>query len=192
MRRSSFTALLIAIVALTGVLGSAPHKAGAASGTVGIAIVTSLGTIDVALDQAHAPITVNHFLHLVDQKFYDGGTFFRAVPTFMIQGGDKARESARDTTIPLESTLKTGLQNVDGAISMARRPDPNSADSEFFICDGDQPTLDGSMTQPGYAAFGHITKNMELVRRIARLPAQEQMLISPVKIISIRRLPAPR
>ena len=188
MHRFRLAAVFVAVVALAGGLATGPLAAGAATGDVKVAIVTSLGTIEVVLDPVHAPITVKNFLRRVDQKFYDGGTFFRAVPTFMIQGGDKARETATDPTIPLESTLKTGLRNVDGAISMARRTDPNSADTEFFICDGDQPTLDGSMTQPGYAAFGHVTKNMDVVRRIARLPAQQQMLIAPVKIVRIRRI----
>jgi peptidyl-prolyl cis-trans isomerase A (cyclophilin A) len=91
--------------------------------------------------------------------------------------------------IPLETPLKSGLLNVDGALSMARTSEPNSATSEFFICDGAQPRLDGSMTEPGYAVFGHVTKNMELVRRIARLPAPGQMLTEPIKIIRVRRIP---
>jgi peptidyl-prolyl cis-trans isomerase A (cyclophilin A) len=188
MRRSPFTALLAAVV-LAGGLAAGPLPLNAAPTQVKVAIVTSLGTIEVVLDPVHAPITVKNFMHRVDQKFYDGGTFFRAVPSFMIQGGDKAHETATDPTIPLESPLKTGLRNVDGAISMARRTDPDSADTEFFICDGDQPSLDGSMTQPGYAAFGHVTKNMDVVRRIARLPAPGQMLTDPVKIVRIRRIP---
>ena len=81
------------------------------------------------------------------------------------------------------------MKNTDGAISMARTQEPNSATSEFFICDGDQARLDGSDTQPGYAAFGHVTKNMELVRQIARMPGAGQMLNVPVKILRIRRLP---
>jgi cyclophilin family peptidyl-prolyl cis-trans isomerase len=189
MRRSPFSAFLLALFTMVGVLATGSLPAGAAGGDVSIAIVTNLGTIEVALDPVHAPVTVKNFLHYVDSKFYDGGSFFRAVPMFVIQGGDKARETAADRPISLEPPLKTGLKNVDGAISMARTPDPDSATSEFFICDGDQARLDGSMTQPGYAAFGHVTKNMDLVRRIARLPAADQMLITPVKIISIRRIP---
>jgi len=185
VNRSIFAAIFITVAAALAV----PAAAAAASGEVNIAIVTSLGTIEVALDPVHAPITTKNFLQLVDRKFFDGGTFFRAIPTFVIQGGNKARETERDATIPLETPLKTGLRNVDGAISMARTSDPNSATSEFFICDGAQPALDGSMTEPGYAAFGRVTKNMELVRSIARLPGQQQMLLQPVKIIRIRRLP---
>ena len=188
MKRSAVAAFFAAGLLAAGFAFAPPVSAATPSpADVKVEIVTSLGTIEVALDPVHAPITVKNFLRLVDAKFYDGGTFFRAVPSFVIQGGDKRRETDRDKTIPLEPPPKTGLRNVDGAISMARTPDPDSATSEFFICDGDQPNLDGSTTQPGYAAFGRVTKNMDLVRRIARLPAQGQMLLEPVKIVSIRR-----
>jgi peptidyl-prolyl cis-trans isomerase A (cyclophilin A) len=178
----------IAIV-LAGVLTVGPLVAVAAPEQPQVAIVTSAGTIDVVLDPVHAPVTTKNFLDLVDRKFYDGGTFFRAVPGFVIQGGNKTRESDRDKTIPLETPLKTGVKNVDGSIAMARTSDPNSATSEFFIDDGDQAMLDGAANQPGYAAFGHVTKNMDVVRKIARLPAESQMLLAPIKIISIRRIP---
>jgi peptidyl-prolyl cis-trans isomerase A (cyclophilin A) len=182
-------AALAAVTALASMLAAAPLTARAASTDVTVAIVTSVGTIDVVLDPVHAPITTKNFLGLIDRKFYDGGTFFRAIPGFVIQGGDKPRETDRDATIPLETPLKTGLLNVDGAISMARTSNPDSATSEFFICDGAQPALDGAPGQPGYAVFGHVTKNMDLVRKIARLPGQSQMLLEPVKIISIHRVP---
>jgi len=180
----------LALLCLLG-LALAGSPARAAQSEVRIAIVTTLGTIEVALDPEHAPVTTKNFLHDVDAKFYDDGTFFRAIPGFVIQGGNKTREHDNDPTIRLESPLKTGLKNVDGAISMARTPDPDSASSEFFICDGDQPALDGTNARDGYAAFGHVTKNMELVRRIARLPADQQLLLKPVRIISVRRLPPP-
>jgi len=189
MKRSYVATVLIAALASVGGLAVRPPIGAAAPADVKIAIVTSAGTIDAVLDPAHAPITVKNFLHLVDRKFFDGGTFFRAVPQFVIQGGNKARETEHDPTIVLETPLKTGLRNVDGSLAMARTPDPNSATSEFFIDDGDQAMLDGTATQPGYAVFGHVTKNMDVVRKIARSPAQAQMLLEPVKIISIRRVP---
>ena len=176
-------------VVLAGVLTAGPLAASAAPAAPKVAIVTSAGTIDVVLDPVHAPITTKNFLSLVDRKFYDGGTFFRAVPGFVIQGGNKPRETDHDKTIPLETPLKTRVKNVDGAIAMARTSDPNSATSEFFIDDGPQAMLDGAPDQPGYAAFGHVTKNMDAVRKIARLPADSQMLLAPIKIISIRRIP---
>jgi peptidyl-prolyl cis-trans isomerase A (cyclophilin A) len=157
---------------------------------VPIRITTAQGSIDVVLDKAHAPKTTANFLRYVDAGFYNGGTFFRAVPGFVIQGGNKARERPSDPKIALEDPIKTGLRNVDGAISMARTSDPNSATSEFFICDGDQSSLDGSMSAPGYAAFGHVTKGMDTVRKIVNLPADNQMLTKPVTITKIVRVPA--
>jgi cyclophilin family peptidyl-prolyl cis-trans isomerase len=189
MQRSFFIAFLMSVLGLSSGLATGSLPATAAPAGVKIAIVTNLGTIEAVLDPVHAPVTVKNFMHYVNTKFYDGGTFFRAIPNFVIQGGDKPREQQSDPMIPLETPLKTGLLNVDGALSMARTTDPNSATSEFFICDGAQALLDGSMREPGYAVFGHVTKNMELVRQIARLPAQGQMLLTPIQIIRIRRLP---
>ncbi len=166
-----------------------PLAAAAAPAAPQVAIVTTAGTIDVVLDPVHAPITTKNFLDLVDHKFYDGGTFFRAIPGFVIQGGNKTRETDHDKMIPLETPLKTGVKNLDGSIAMARTSDPNSATSEFFLDDGDQARLDGAPGEPGYAAFGHVTKNMDLVRKIARLPVAGDQLVAPVKIISIRRIP---
>jgi peptidyl-prolyl cis-trans isomerase A (cyclophilin A) len=184
MQRSPFALLLAAGLTL-GALSAMPA---AAATPPTIEIVTTLGTIEVVLDPVHAPITTKNFLKYVDAKFFDGGTFFRSVPGFVIQGGNKAKESPSDTPIKLETPAKTGVKNVDGAISMARTSDPDSATSEFFIDDGDQARLDGSDTVPGYAAFGHVTKNMELVRKIANLPAVDQALTQPVKIVRIRRV----
>lgn len=183
-----FPAVLAAVVLLTGQVTTVASPVSAAPKEVKIAIVTTAGTVEVALDPVRAPITTKNFLRLVDRKFYNGGTFFRVHPSFMIQGGNKTRETSQDPTIPLESPLTTGLHNVDGAISMARTPDPNSADSEFFICDGNQTRLDGAPGQPGYAAFGHVIKNMDVVRQIARLPASGEQLTTPVTIVRIQRL----
>ncbi len=157
---------------------------------VPIRIVTSAGTIDLVLDKTHAPKTTANFLRYIDSGFFSGGTFFRAVPGFVIQGGNKTREKPADPKLELEPPIKTGLRNVEGAISMARTQDPNSATSEFFIDDGDQPSLDGSMEQPGYAAFGHVTAGMDVVHKIVNMPAQNEMLTKPVTIVRIVRLPA--
>jgi peptidyl-prolyl cis-trans isomerase A (cyclophilin A) len=151
-----------------------------------IEIDTAAGKILVSLDATHAPKTVANFLQYVDRKFYNGGTFFRAVPGFVIQGGNHSRERPSDPKLELEPPSQTGLRNTDGVISMARTMDPNSATSEFFICDGDQATLD---QPPGYAAFGHVISGMDVVRKIANMPASAQMLLKPVKIITVVRVP---
>jgi peptidyl-prolyl cis-trans isomerase A (cyclophilin A) len=165
--------------------------ANAASNAPHVKIVTDSGSIVVALDKARAPKTVTNFLHYVDAKFYNGGSFFRAVPGFMIQGGNRPGERPTDPKLALEPPIRTGLRNTNGAISMARTAEPNSATSEFFIDDGDQPTLDGSMTTPGYAAFGHVVSGMDVVRKISHFPAENEMLLAPVKIVKIVRVPGP-
>lgn len=168
----------------------APQPASAASGdAVRIKISTSQGDITAVLDAKRAPKTVANFLHYVDTHFYNGGTFFRSVPGFVIQGGNHDREQASDPQIVLEPTSKTKILNKDGFLSMARTSDPNSATSEFFICDGDQSELDASASSPGYAAFGHVLSGMDVVRKIARLPAENQQLTTPVKILKIARIP---
>jgi peptidyl-prolyl cis-trans isomerase A (cyclophilin A) len=153
-----------------------------------VQIVTSEGTIVVALDPEHAPKTVANYLRYVDTGFFNGGTFFRAIPGFVIQGGNKPKERPTDPKLVLEDSVKTGLQNKDGSIAMARTQDPNSATSEFYIDDGDQASLDGAMSQPGYAAFGQVVSGMDIVRKIARLPSQGEMLVKPVKIVRITRV----
>ncbi|MBD5633464.1 MAG: peptidylprolyl isomerase [Candidatus Eremiobacteraeota bacterium] len=153
-----------------------------------VEIDTSLGKIVIALDRKRAPNTVANFLRYVDQRFYNGGSFFRAVPGFVIQGGNKPRERPSDAKLKLETPLVTGVRNTDGAISMARTPDPDSATSEFFICDGPQASLDGAPGQPGYAAFGHVVSGMNVVRAIVRQPAEDQILLTPVRIVRVVRV----
>jgi cyclophilin family peptidyl-prolyl cis-trans isomerase len=126
-------------------------------------------------------------LHYVDTKFYNGGTFFRVVPNFVIQGGNRPREKPSDPKIDLETPLSTGILNKDGALAMARTSDPNSATSEFFIDVGDQPFLDGTSATPGYAAFGHVVSGMDVVRKIVSLPAEGQMLVKEIKIVKVVR-----
>jgi peptidyl-prolyl cis-trans isomerase A (cyclophilin A) len=90
--------------------------------------------------------------------------------------------------VPLERTSVTGLRHLDGTLSMAR-DGPDTATSDFFICIGDQPSLDfGGKRNPdgqGFAAFGHVVGGMDVVRRIQAAPADGQSLTPPVRIRSI-------
>jgi peptidyl-prolyl cis-trans isomerase A (cyclophilin A) len=162
-------------------------------------IQTSLGDIQVELYPEKAPVTVANFLKYVDQKLYDGTTFFRVctpenekertIKIEVIQGGD-VEESRQFEPIPIETTKQTGLRHKNGTISMARDK-PNSATSSFFICINDQPELDfAGKRNPdgqGFAAFGKVSKGMKVVRKIQSLENQNQQLIEPVKIYSIHR-----
>jgi len=167
-----------------------------------IRIVTQFGDIDAELDSARAPVTVTNFLRYVDAHLFDDGTFFRTVTKSnqpndsvrieVIQGGvGNEKRSQGFPAIPLERTNVTGLGHTDGTLSMARSI-PNSATGSFFITIGDQPALDfAGKRQPdgqGFAAFGHVTKGMDVVRTIQAQPANGQSLVTPVTIVRVVRL----
>ena len=135
-------------------------------------ISTSLGTIEATLADLDAPVTVGNFVKLAEERFYDNMRFHRVVDDFVIQTGDP---NSRDNnpyndgsggsaeTIPLE--ISGNLTHEDGALGMARSTDPNSASSQFYICDGAQHGLDGN-----YAVFGFVTHGIDVVRAIASVP----------------------
>ena len=128
--------------------------------------VEGYGTIEVSLNANVAPITVSNFCHLAEEGFYDGLTFHRVVPGFMIQGGDPEGNGTggSDTNIKGEFSsngVDNSIPHVRGTISMARASDPDSASSQFFIMQEDASYLDGE-----YAAFGSVTSGMEVVDAI--------------------------
>lgn len=130
-------------------------------------VIKDYGTIEVALDAENAPITVKNFLGLVEDKFYDNLTFHRIIKGFMIQGGDPSANGRGGSgkNIKGEFTangVNNKLSHVRGTISMARGDDYNSASSQFFIVHEDSFHLDGN-----YAAFGKVTKGMDVVDKIA-------------------------
>lgn len=180
-------------------LGARP-LALAASGD-NVVLRTSLGDIEIEVDEARAPATAANFLRYVDGGHYDGGRFHRtvrldnqpgqAVLIEVVQAGVNPTPARPGfEPIPLERTRDTGLRHRDGTVSMARA-EPDSATSDFFVCIGDQPELDfGGKRNPdgqGFAAFGRITKGMDVVRRIQLAPADGQALTPPVPILSARR-----
>jgi peptidyl-prolyl cis-trans isomerase A (cyclophilin A) len=186
-----FGLLLLSLAAAAPPAAAAPAR---------VLIETDLGDVEVALDPARAPATVANFLRYVDAGAYRGGRFHRTV-TPRNQPGQAVRievvqagpaPGARELPpIRLERTNSTGLRHVDGAISMARDA-ADTATSDFFICIGDQPSLDfGGKRNPdgqGFAAFGRVVRGMDVVRRIQTAPADGQSLTPPVRIKTIRRL----
>lgn len=117
-----------------------------------------------------APITVENFVKLVKDGFYDGLTFHRIIPGFMIQGGDPEGTGMGGPGWSIKGEfssngVKNDLKHTRGVISMARSMNPNSAGSQFFIMHKDSPHLDGD-----YAAFGKVTEGMDEVDRIASIP----------------------
>ncbi len=143
------------------------------------------GVMEAELYPEIAPITVENFEKLVEQGFYDGLIFHRVIPGFMIQGGcpEGNGTGGPGHTIKGEfnaNGVKNDLKHSRGVLSMARTMDPDSAGSQFFIMHADAPHLDGQ-----YAAFGKLTKGLEVVDQIAGTPTdfrdkpkQEQKIAS--------------
>ncbi|WP_347531183.1 peptidylprolyl isomerase [Mucilaginibacter sp. CAU 1740] len=168
--------------------------------TIHCLIKTQLGNIAIELYPAKAPVTVANFMHYVDDKQYNGSSFFRiCTPTNeanrkvkiqVIQGGNVPDKMSFDS-IKIETTNYTGILHKNGTLSMARSG-PNSATSEFFICINDQSALDyGGARNPdrqGFAAFGKVTAGMDVVKKIQSQKDTFQYLVNPVKILQISRV----
>ncbi|MCR2046375.1 peptidylprolyl isomerase [Acetatifactor muris] len=125
--------------------------------------VKDYGTISVELDGDAAPLTVENFLELARDGFYDGLTFHRIIEGFMMQGGDPLGTGGGGSTKKIKGEfsangVENNLSHTRGAISMARSSKMNSASSQFFIVHQDSTFLDGE-----YACFGYVTEGMEVV-----------------------------
>ncbi len=164
-----------------------------------VRIETTMGTITVALDAQHAPITTANFLRYVDAGKYNGSTFYRTVrpgnqayhrPIQVIQGGLNVEQYGPYGPIPLESTAKSGLSNEAGTIAIARDKSPGTGSSEFFINMVDDPVLDAQKSPDhyGYAVFGHVVQGMDVARKIEWAKAAKQKLTPAVKIIRVVRV----
>jgi peptidyl-prolyl cis-trans isomerase A (cyclophilin A) len=202
MRHHLLAAGLLAFGA--SALAQAPSSPGptAKDDLVPVAIDTSLGRIVVALDRGHAPITTANFLHYVDTHRLDGETFYRSMRTDtsnLIQGGVRSDVRKLYPPIAHEPTTQTGIHNVAGAISMANGG-AGTTRSDFFILVSDVPGFDAGNPQgdaTGFAAFGHVTEGMDVVKKIWDSPVSAtkgegamkgQMLDPPVKILKASRL----
>ena len=125
--------------------------------------IKDYGTVTLELYPDIAPITVENFVKLAKEGFYDGNCFHRIIDGFMIQGG--APQNGKVNTIKGEFSsngFENDLKHTEGVISMARAKDPDSASSQFFIMVGDASWLDGQ-----YAAFGKVTEGLDIVKKIA-------------------------
>lgn len=132
---------------------------------------TTSGVFTIELFPNKAPITVSNFLQYVDDNFYDGTTFHRIVPSFVLQGGgytyDFTQKATRD---PIENEASSNLKNTMWTLSMARTSNPNSATSQFFINLDDNKSLDKSGSSAGYAVFGKVISGFDVLKKIEREP----------------------
>ena len=161
------------------------------SGNEVAVIETTLGDIELELQNDIAPGHVKNFKDLANKGFYDGTTFHRVIPGFMIQGGDPNTKSDDRSTHGMGGpgyTIKAEFSSTPhtrGVLSMARSQDPDSAGSQFFVVVKDSSFLDNQ-----YTAFGRVTKGMEVVDKIVSVPRDskdnpdEKVEIKSVKMIN--------
>ena len=186
-------------IILVAVLGLSAACSG--NETVTVMIQTEMGDIVLELYPDKAPVTVANFLRYVDEGGFENTSFYRMVVKenqpqdddmiYVLQGG----RSEGDSTflfppIDHESTEITGISHLDGIISMARN-EPGTASSEFFICIGDNSTLDYGRRQhdtAGYATFGKVVNGMDVVHNIHQSPREKQALTPNIRIINIVRV----
>ncbi|KAA0002898.1 MAG: peptidylprolyl isomerase [Thermoplasmata archaeon] len=161
MNKFAFIACVVLVIAF---------MSGCLKGKNPVAVIeTNMGTIKIELFEDKMPITTANFIKLVNDGFYDGLIFHRIIDGFVIQGGGfypgGTPKQSPYGPIPLE--INPDLTHEDGAVAMARTNDPDSATSQFYICDGPQHFLDGQ-----YAVFGKVIEGMKVVRIIASLDPQ--------------------
>lgn len=123
-------------------------------------IETSQGVIEIRFYPKDAPNTVRRIVELMKSGFYHGVKFHRVVPDFVVQGGDPTGTGGGGSGQKLKAEFNQRKHRV-GSIAMARTPDPDSADSQFYICLNDLPQLDGA-----YTVFGQVVKGMDVVKKI--------------------------
>ena len=159
---------------------------------------TSLGIIQIELNEVKAPLTVKNFLEYVDKAFYDGTIYHRVISNFMIQGGGFDKSEKRKVPLaPIKNEAGNGLINQKGSISMARTGVVDSATCQFFINLADNKSLNHRGTSSrdfGYAVFGQVIVGMDVVEKIGKVKTISKSALfrdypEPQVIIeSIRRL----
>lgn len=194
MKKILIIILAASLLLFTGCGGSGRDSKTAGKHRIEIDIA-GYGVICAELDGDSAPITVSNFLKLTKEGFYDGLTFHRVVPGFVVQGGDPEGTGmgGSDKTIKgefSENGVDNPLKHTRGALSMARSQDPNSASSQFFIVQEDAA---GAQLDGKYAVFGYVTEGMEIVDKICSdVPVQDsfgsvlpddQPVITSVKVV---------
>jgi peptidyl-prolyl cis-trans isomerase A (cyclophilin A) len=209
-RFAALASILLALTAAAPAKRAKPPAPVVLPDTVRVVLTTELGPITLDLDNKHAPITTQNFVRYVDQKRFDGTTFYRVMrlewgtpPNGIIQGGPRGDPKRVLKPIAHEPTTATGILHKAGTISMARLA-PGTATGDFSILLSDQPYFDAKPTEAnpdvaaGYAAFGRVSAGMDVVKKIFDVPLsvtlgegvmKGQMIEKPVKIITARRVP---
>jgi len=168
-------ALALALVAAAACGAPAPEHAPLPEDAPRVVLETSLGEITIGLYIDQAPISVTNFLEYVDAGFYDGVTFHRVLPGFVIQaGGFLPGMTPKQTGASIVSESDNGLKNLRGTVAMAREPGRDSATSQFFINQVDMPRFDyRPPIEYGYTVFGRVLAGLDVVDRIAEVSVHE-------------------
>ena len=159
-----------------------------------VTMETSMGKIELELDDVKAPKTVANFIAYVKAAHYDGTIFHRVIPNFMIQGGGFNKEmDQKKTNDPIKNEADNGLKNLRGTIAMARTMVVDSATSQFFINLVDNGFLDFRGPHPsmyGYAVFGKVTSGMDVVDKIAAVRTGNHGMHQnvPVEPVTIKKV----
>jgi len=136
-------------------------KSGKKQGNSVAVIETNKGTIKFELYENKAPNTAKNFINLANDKFYDGLTFHRVVPDFVVQGGDPDGDGTGGSSTHIKLEIHPEARHVKGAVAMARSQDPDSASSQFYFALKDLPQLDDN-----YAVFGIVTEGFDVVENL--------------------------
>jgi len=195
MLKKFCTALCVLALSFIALLSTSYAKASA----VQVMISTDQGNIQLELYPDKAPKTVENFLTYVNDKYYDGLVFHRVIKGFMIQAGafDKNLNIKEPKGEPVVNESFNGLKNAKGTIAMARKSDPNSAKSQFYINVVDNFFLDPRSHKPGYTVFGRVISGIEVAEKISKLPTKKSghmadVPVSPIHILKARVIPQPQ
>lgn len=163
----------IVLLSMGLIVAVAAAAADKGSGAPRVRLATSMGDIVIELDPEEAPKTVENFLGYAQGGFYDGTVFHRVIDGFMIQGGGFTEDmTQKPTGEEITNEADNGLKNKRGTVAMARRGDPDSASSQFFINTTNNRPLDHTGKSPqgwGYAVFGQVVEGMDVVDAIAKV-----------------------
>ena len=169
-----FIPLLVALTSCVDVIENDEANNLMENKMIQVTIKTSVGDIQLELNDKKAPITVENFKTIASSGYYEGTIFHRVINGFMIQGGGLTADMNNKSsgTGPIQNEANNGLPNDRGTIAMARTMDPHSATSQFFINHKDNAFLNhtGETSQGwGYAVFGMVTEGMDVVDQIAEV-----------------------
>jgi cyclophilin family peptidyl-prolyl cis-trans isomerase len=163
-----------------------------------VQVKTSMGSFIIELNPERAPLTVAQFVKFVDEGYYSGTIFHRAVPSFIIQGGGyDADYKLKGTPPKLVNESGNGLTNQRGTVGLARPPEPHNGDVQFYVNLSDNAALDPNQTRWGYAVFGKVVQGMDVVDQISMVPTgakgpfKENAPLKPVLIEKIEHVSAP-